>query len=46
LAGLYGKKEPSIAKADAGKAARLEAAAALKADFKRLNLDERLSVVF
>ena len=35
-----------MAKQDNAKTARLEAAAALKADFKRLNLDERLSVVF
>ena len=43
LAGLF-KKEPSV-KRESTKNARLEAAAALKADFKRLNLDERLSVV-
>ena len=44
MAGIFGKKQPSVKKDDA-KTAKLEAAAALKADFKRLNLDERLSVV-
>lgn len=46
MSGLFGKKAPSLAKEKDGKSAKLEAAAAMKADFKRLNLDERLSVMF